>query len=77
MVQAIALPVPAAIRRLRLACGELGRVHELVSSPDGATLYVLNSGMGDVAVVDLKTMALKARHKAGTDPFGGGIRVTR
>jgi YVTN family beta-propeller protein len=46
-------------------------------SPDGSTLYVLNSGMGDVAVVDLKTMALKARHKAGSDPFGGGIRITR
>jgi YVTN family beta-propeller protein len=46
-------------------------------SPDGETLYILNSGMGDVAVVDLKTMAVKARYKAGTDPFGGGIRITR
>jgi YVTN family beta-propeller protein len=46
-------------------------------SPDGTALYVLNSGMGDVAVVDLKTMAVKARYKAGTDPFGGGIRITR
>jgi hypothetical protein len=27
--------------------------------------------------VDLKTMAVKARYKAGTDPFGGGIRITR
>jgi len=33
--------------------------------------------MGDVAVVDLRTMAVKARYQAGTDPFGGGIRSTR
>jgi YVTN family beta-propeller protein len=46
-------------------------------SPDGTKLYVMNSGMGDVAVIDLKTMALIARHKVGTDPFGGGVRVTR
>ena len=46
-------------------------------SPDGARLYVLNSGMGDVAVVDLKSRAVAARHKIGTDPFGGGIRMTR
>ena len=46
-------------------------------SPDNARLYVLNSGMGDVAIVDLKTMAVAARHKIGTDPFGGGIRMTR
>ena len=46
-------------------------------SPDSTKLYVMNSGMGDVAVIDLKTMAVAARHKVGTDPFGGGIRVTR
>jgi len=34
---------------------------------------VLNSGMGDVAVIDLKTMSVAARHKVGKDPFGGGV----
>jgi len=46
-------------------------------SPDSSKLYVMNSGMGDVAVIDLKTMAVAARHKVGTDPFGGGLRVTK
>jgi len=44
-------------------------------SPDNTKLYVMNSGGGDVAVVDLKTMNVSARYKAGTDPFGGGIRM--
>lgn len=43
-------------------------------SPDSTKLYVMNSGMGDIAVIDLKTMAVTGRHKVGTDPFGGGIR---
>jgi YVTN family beta-propeller protein len=46
-------------------------------SPDNSRLYVLNSGMGDVASIDLKSMTVAARHKIGTDPFGGGVRVTR
>ena len=46
-------------------------------SPDSSKLYVMNSGMGDVAVIDLKTMSVAARHKIGSDPFGGGLRVTR
>lgn len=43
-------------------------------SPDNTKLYVMNSGEGDVAVIDLKEMKVIARHKVGTDPFGGGIR---
>jgi hypothetical protein len=33
------------------------------------TLVVLS----DVAVVDLKTMSVAARHKIGKDPFGGVV----
>ena len=42
-------------------------------SPDNTKLYVLESGMGDVVVVDLKTFSVAARYKIGTDPFGGGV----
>ena len=31
----------------------------------------------DVAVIDLKTMSVAARHKVGKDPFGGGIINSR
>ena len=48
-----------------------------IFSPDNTKLYVLESGMGDVVVVDLKTMSVAARHKIGTDPFGGGLKVNR
>jgi YVTN family beta-propeller protein len=46
-------------------------------SPDSTKLYVMESGMGDLVVVDLKTMSVSARYKVGTDPFGGGVRITR
>jgi len=46
-------------------------------SPDSTKLYVLESGVGDVVVVDLKTMSVAARHKIGTDPFGGGLKTSR
>jgi YVTN family beta-propeller protein len=45
-----------------------------VFSPDSAKLYVMNSGEGDVAIVDLKEMKVVARHYVGTNPFGGGLR---
>jgi YVTN family beta-propeller protein len=48
-----------------------------VFSPDSTKLYVLESGMGDVVVVDLKAMGVAARHKIGTDPFGGGLKTGR
>jgi YVTN family beta-propeller protein len=48
-----------------------------VFSPDNTKLYVFESGMGDVVVVDLQTMSVAARHKVGTDPFGGGLKTTR
>ena len=34
----------------------------------------MESGMGDLVVVDLKTMSVAARHKLGTDPFGGAVK---
>jgi DNA-binding beta-propeller fold protein YncE len=50
------------------------------ASPHGMGLNkdntkLMESGMGDVVVVDLKTMSVAARYKVGTDPFGGGLRV--
>jgi YVTN family beta-propeller protein len=44
-------------------------------SPDSMKLYVMNSGDGNVSVIDLKTKQVTASHKVGTDPFGGGIRI--
>ena len=44
-------------------------------SPDSSKLYVLNSGSGDVAVIDMKTRAVTARYKVGTDPFGGFVKT--
>jgi YVTN family beta-propeller protein len=46
-----------------------------VFSPDSAKLYVMNSGEGDVAIVDLKEMKVVARHYVGVNPFGGGLRT--
>jgi len=37
----------------------------------------MNSGEGDVCVIDLKTMKVAARHKVGVNPFGGSLRNTR
>jgi YVTN family beta-propeller protein len=46
-----------------------------IFSPDNAKLYVMNSGEGDVAIVDLKEMKVVARHYVGVNPFGGGLRT--
>jgi YVTN family beta-propeller protein len=46
-----------------------------VFSPDGARLYVMNSGAGDVAVIDTATRTVVARHKVGVNPFGGSLRT--
>jgi YVTN family beta-propeller protein len=46
-----------------------------VFSPDGSRLYVMNYGMGDIAVIDTAARTVIARHKAGTSPFGGSLRV--
>ena len=43
-------------------------------SPDSTKLYVMESGMGDLVVIDLPSRTVAARYKLGTDPFGGGIR---
>ncbi len=43
-------------------------------SPASDRLYVMNSGEGDVAVIDLETMTLTARYPVGVNPFGGSIR---
>ena len=46
-------------------------------SPDSTKLYVMESGMGDIVVIDLKTMTVASRYKIGTDPFGGGLKMSR
>ena len=43
-------------------------------SPASDKLYVMNSGMGDVVVIDLGTMSETARYEVGVNPFGGTIR---
>jgi len=48
-----------------------------IFSPDSSKLYVMESGNGDIVVVDLKTMSVSARYKIGTDPFGGGLRTVK
>ena len=48
-----------------------------IFSPDGSKLYVMNYGMGDIAVIDTGARTVVARHKAGTTPFGGSLRVVR
>jgi len=45
-----------------------------IFSPDSTKLYVMNYGEGDVAVIDLTTKKVLARHKAGKTPFGGSLR---
>jgi YVTN family beta-propeller protein len=47
-----------------------------VFSPDGSRLYVMNSGGGDVAVIDTVEKRVVARHKVGVNPFGGGLRTS-
>ena len=43
-------------------------------SPDGTKLYVMVSSTSDVAVIDLATMKVVDRWKAGQSTFGGGLR---
>src|SRR5262245_13446212 len=43
-------------------------------SPDATKLYVMVSSTSDVAVIDLKTMKVVNRWKAGESTFGGGLR---
>ena len=45
-------------------------------SPDSTKLYVMNSGEGDVAVIDVATQKVIARHKVGVNPFGGAVKNT-
>ena len=44
-------------------------------SPDSSKLYVMNSGEGDVAVIDVAAKKVSARHKVGVNPFGGAVRM--
>jgi hypothetical protein len=37
----------------------------------------MNSGAGDIAVIDLKDMKIAARYNVGVNPFGGGLRKVR
>jgi DNA-binding beta-propeller fold protein YncE len=45
-----------------------------IFSPDNSKLYVMVSSTSDIAVIDLKTMKVEARWKAGEETFGGGLR---
>lgn len=44
-------------------------------SPDGSRLYVMVSSTSDIAVIDVKTMKVMSRWKAGQSTFGGGLRI--
>ncbi|WP_419165011.1 hypothetical protein [Candidatus Palauibacter sp.] len=49
-------------------------------SPDGRRLYVMNSRVGDVAVIEVGddgAGAVVARHPVGVNPFGGTLRHIR
>jgi DNA-binding beta-propeller fold protein YncE len=46
-------------------------------SADNTRLYVLIASTSDVAVIDLATMKIAARWKAGEETFGGGLRFPR
>ena len=56
---------------------EVGGLGFPLFSPDSSMLYVMVSPMSDIAAIDLKTMKVVGRWKAGEDTFGGGIRVSR
>jgi len=43
-------------------------------SPDSSRLYVMVSSTSEVVSIDLKTMRVVNRWKAGQSPFGGGLR---
>lgn len=45
-----------------------------IFSPDGSRLYVMVSSTSEVAVLDLKSMTVVSRWKAGESTFGGGLR---
>ena len=64
-----------AARRELIANVHIGRGPGFpLFSPDSTKLYVMESGMGDLVVVDVQAQKVAARYKVGTDPFGGGIR---
>ncbi len=43
-------------------------------SPDGNKLYVMSSRGGEVAVIDMASLSVEARHPVGVNPFGGTVR---
>jgi len=55
----------------------IGSMSYPIFAPDGSKLYVMSSRPeGGVTVVDMRTMRAEARHKVGTSPFGGAIRIS-
>jgi hypothetical protein len=48
-----------------------------IFSLDSAKLYVMNSGEGDAAIVDLEAMKVVVRHYVGVNPFGRGLGTRR
>ena len=54
---------------------EVGGLGFPLFSPDSKMLYVMVSPMSDIAAIDLATMKVVHRWKAGQETFGGAIRV--
>ncbi len=59
-----------------IASVEVGGLGFPLFSPDSAMLYVMVSPLSEIAAIDLKTMKVVNRWKAGQSTFGGGIRYT-
>jgi DNA-binding beta-propeller fold protein YncE len=55
---------------------EVGGLGFPLFSPDSTKLYVMVTTTSDIAVLDLKSMKVVDRWKAGEETFGGGIRYT-
>jgi len=53
---------------------EVGGLGFPVFSPDSTKLYFMVSPLGEVTVIDVKSMKVVDHWKAGQDTFGGGIR---
>jgi YVTN family beta-propeller protein len=64
-----------AAKKEVVASVEVGGLGFPLFSPDSTMLYVMVSPMSDIAAIDLKTMKVVHRWKAGRSTFGGGIRI--
>ena len=63
-------------RRAKVAEISVGeRPRTITLSPDGGKAWVACQGEDMVVAIDVATRALTARHKVGTDPFGGVVKT--